>query len=176
MAKLSTDFLNQKLADEAGFSRARYAGDGGKDAQGKIDVEAMQVVARNAPKLQPSACLTAASNDFLFGSEQESSRLRFRDVRQALQRTAVQNPAALLSGFRTDIDNPVGLAHHVEFMLDHEERIARCFQTLQCPQQRLGIGWMQPGGRFVQHVDNAEQVRTNLRCQPKPLQFAWRQG
>ncbi len=70
---------------------------------------------------------------------------------------------------RSDIDDPVCLAHHVEFVFDDEQRVARGLQTLQRPQQRFSVRRVQPGRRLVQNVDDAEQVGSDLRCEPKPL-------
>ena len=69
----------------------------------------------------------------------------------------------MFTGCRADVDDPIGVANHVDFMLDHEERIPRCLEPIERAQQRLGIGGMQPGRGFVEHVDDAEEIRTHLR-------------
>ena len=43
---------------------------------------------------------------------------------QAGRRAAVEHLAAALAGVRADVDEPVGAAHHVEVVLDDEERVA----------------------------------------------------
>ena len=91
-------------------------------------------------------------------------------------RTAVEHAAALLARGRPDVDDPVGMADHVEIVLDDEQRIAGRLQAVERAQQRLGVGRMQPGGRLVEHVDDAEQVGADLRGQPQPLQLARREG
>ncbi len=83
--------------------------------------------------------------------------------------------AALLAGLRPDVDDPVGVADHVERVFDHEQRIAGRLEPRQRPQQRFGIGRMQAGRRFVEHIDHAEQTGTHLGAQPQPLQLAGRQ-
>ena len=100
---------------------------------------------------------------------------RARDVAQAIRRTAVEHLAAARSGARTDVDDPVGVAHDVQLVLDHEQRVAGGAETIEGPQQRLGVGRMQAGRRLVEHVDHAEQVGADLRRQAQPLQFARRQ-
>ncbi len=78
-------------------------------------------------------------------------------------------------GRRTHVHDPVGVADDIEFVFDHEERIARGFQAVEGAQERLGVGGMQPGGGFVEHVDDAEEVRAHLRGQPQALQFPGRE-
>ena len=108
-------------------------------------------------------------------AEQVTPRLRFLDVLEPFGRTAVEHPAAVLARAGADVDDPVGVPHHVEIVLDDEQRVARGLQPVERRQQRFGVDRMQTGGRLVEHVDDAEQVRAHLRRQPKPLQFARRQ-
>ena len=49
-------------------------------------------------------------------------------------------------------------------------------QPVERPQQRLGVGRVQPRGRLVEHVDHAEQVGADLGGQPQPLELARREG
>ena len=81
----------------------------------------------------------------------------------------------MLPGAGTDIDYPVRMPHDIELMLDDEKRVARSLEAVQCAQQRLGVGRMKSRRRFVQYVDDPEQVGSDLGCQAKPLKFAGRQ-
>ena len=67
------------------------------------------------------------------------------------------------------------MADHVDLVLHHEQRIAGGLELVQRCQQGLRIGRVQAGGRFIHHVDHAEQVRADLGGQTKALQFAGRQ-
>ncbi len=91
-------------------------------------------------------------------------------------RPAVEDFAAVLSGGRTHVHDPVGAPDHVEFVLDHEEGVARSFQAVEGAQEGLGVGGMQPGGRFVEDVNDAEEIGAHLGRQPQALQFAGREG
>ena len=81
----------------------------------------------------------------------------------------------MLAGGGADVDDPVGVPHHVELVLDDEQRVAGRLQAVERAQQRLGVGRMQAGRRLVEDVDHAEQVRADLRRQAQPLQLAGRQ-
>ena len=97
---------------------------------------------------------------------------RLLDVAQTRHGPAVEDLAAELARAGADVDDPVGAAHHVHVVLDHEQRIACSPKPIQHVEQRFGVGGMQAGRRLVQHVEHAEQARAQLRGQPQPLQFA----
>ena len=81
----------------------------------------------------------------------------------------------MLPGAGTDIDYPVRMSHDIKLMLDDEKRVARSLEAVQRAQQRLGVGRMKSRRRFVQDIDDPEQVGSDLGCQAKPLKFARRQ-
>ena len=81
----------------------------------------------------------------------------------------------MLAGRRANVDQPVGAAHGFQVMFDHEQGVARGFQALQGFEQCFAIRRVQTGRRFIQHVDHAEQLRTQLRRQAQTLQLAGRQ-
>jgi hypothetical protein len=60
-------------------------------------------------------------------------------------------------------------------VLDDKDRVAGSLQRVERLEQRSVVLRMQPGGRLVQDIDDAEQVRPDLRCQPQPLQLAGRE-
>ncbi len=47
---------------------------------------------------------------------------------------------------------------------------------MQGVEERLAVGRVQAGGRFVEHIDDTKQVGRKLRRQPQALQFARRTG
>ena len=107
-------------------------------------------------------------------AEQVPRRGRRRDVGESGRRPAVEDPSAVLAGLRTDIDDPVGAPDDVEIVLDDEDRVATLLQAIERVEQRLAVGGMQAGRRFVEDVDDAEQVRADLRGQPQALRLARR--
>ena len=50
----------------------------------------------------------------------------------------------MLAGAGPDVDDPVGVADHVQLVLDDEQRVAGRLQPVERAQQRLGVGGMQP--------------------------------
>ena len=90
-------------------------------------------------------------------------------VFQAVGRAAIKNFAALFTGGGADIHQPVGLANHVQIVLDHEQRIARILQAGQGREQGFGVGRVQAGRRLIEHIHYPEQVGIELRSQAQAL-------
>ena len=108
-------------------------------------------------------------------TEQVTPRLRCLDPLEPRGRPAVEDRPTLLTRAGAHVDDPVGVPHHVQVVLDDEQGVARGLQPVERRQERRGVDRMQPGRRLVQHVHDAEQVRAHLRGEPKPLQFTRRQ-
>ena len=101
---------------------------------------------------------------------------RLLDVGQTRHRPAVEHLPAEFACAGADVDDPVGAAHHVHVVLDHEQRIACSPKAIQNVEQRFGVGGVQACRRLVQHVEHPEQPGAQLRGQPQPLQFTRRDG
>ena len=108
-------------------------------------------------------------------AEKVAAGLRGVDSSQAIGRTTVENLPAVLTGGRADIDDPVGMADHVELVFDDEERIAGVLQPIESAEQCLGVRRMKAGRRLVENIHDAEEIRMHLRGQPQALQFARRE-
>ena len=167
--------FDQRLADQARLARTRDARDRREHAEREIDREVVQIVARHARELEPALRRARRAGRRRAVAEKIGPRPRTLHASQALGRAAVEDFAAVLTGGRSHVHDPVGVADHVEFVFDDEERIARRLQPVERAQERLGVGGVQPGGGFVEHVDDAEEIGAHLRRQTEPLQFARRE-
>jgi hypothetical protein len=67
-------------------------------------------------------------------------------------RAGEDHPAAVLTGARTQVDDPVGVGHHGLVMLDHDDRVAIVNEPVQQGQELVDIRQVQAAGRLVQHV------------------------
>src|SRR5689334_9649831 len=98
-----------------------------------------------------------------------TSRLGSLDVREIRWNAAEQDTPTALARRRPNVHDPVGASNHIEIVLDDEQGIAGALEAIERDEQRLGIGGVQPRRRFVEHVDDAEQVRSNLRRETQAL-------
>ena len=168
--------LDQHLADQARFAGTGHAGHAGHHAQREFGAKLVQVVAGDPFQAQPVLRLARRARGRRPLDEQVAPRLRILDRLQPPRRAAVQDLAALLARMRADVDDPVRVADHIERVLDHEQRIARGLELAERGQQRLGVGRVQAGRRFIEDVHDAEQVGAYLRCKAQALQLSRRQG
>ena len=86
------------------------------------------------------------------------ARLRLGHLAQSSRWTAIQDAPAVHAGTGTDIDNPVRVRDHGEVVFDDEQGVAGGFEAIECLEQGFGIHGMQTRRRFVQHVDDTEQI------------------
>ncbi|OPZ52197.1 MAG: hypothetical protein BWY91_02414 [bacterium ADurb.BinA028] len=82
----------------------------------------------------------------------------------------------MLARRRSDVDDPVGATDDVQIVLDDKERVARSLEAIERGQQSFGVGWVHPGRRLIQDIDDAEQVGADLGCQPQTLQLPGGEG
>ncbi len=135
----------------------------------------MKVVASDARQLQGALPRTRARRGNGMVLEHVASGHGPLTAGQARERSAIQNLPAKLTCAGAHVDQPIRVADHVDFVFDDEQRIACGLEAIQGAQQRLRVGWMQPRGRFIEHVHDAEQIRADLGRQPKSLQFTRRE-
>jgi predicted RNA-binding protein with RPS1 domain len=74
-------------------------------------------------------------------------------------RTARDDPAPLVAGARTDVDDPVARGDHAHVVLDHDHGVARVHESVQLRLQALDVRWVQPGRGLVQHVQRVAALR-----------------
>lgn len=96
----------------------------------------------------------------------------FLDVSQSFGRAAVDDTPSAFTCGGPDVHKPIRTPHHVDGVLDDEEAVTALLEPLEDVQQRTDILRMEPGGRFVQHVDDAEKFGSQLGCQTQTLKFS----
>ena len=174
MAEVGRDELDEDLAHQARLAGSRDAGHRGERAERELHVQIVEVVPRDAFEAQPAVRLARLPRRRRTFAEQVAPRLRHGHLGEPFRRTAVEDLPAVLAGFRADVHDPVGAPDHVEIVLDDKERVPRCLELVERPQQRFGVGGMQPRARLVEHVDDAEEIRPHLGGEAESLQLPGR--
>jgi hypothetical protein len=87
------------------------------------------------------------------------ARDRGFDACQSCRRPAIDHAAAFLAGAGTYVYQPFGVTYKVEIVLDDKQRVACALEAIKELEQRLAVRRMQPGRRFVQHVDHAKELQ-----------------
>jgi len=73
---------------------------------------------------------------------------------------------------RTEIDEIVGGANGVLVVLDHDHGIAEIAQLTQRFKEPFVVALMEADARFVEDVEDAGELRADLRCQADALRLA----
>ena len=100
---------------------------------------------------------------------------RPRLVHQAVERSGEHDPPALLAGPEAQIDDVVGDLDHVGVVLDDDDRVALVAKLTEDRDQPLVVARVEPDRRLVEHVQRADQRRTERRRQVDALRFPARQ-
>ena len=80
--------------------------------------------------------------------------------------------AAARTGARSKIENVIRRANCFLVVLHHDDRVPEIAQPSKRRQQPLVVALMQADARLIEHVENADQTRADLRRQPDALRFA----
>src|SRR5260370_6590232 len=84
-------------------------------------------------------------------------------------RTGEEQLAAELSSARTEIDDAIRGLNRVRVVLDDEHRIPQIAERLEDIDEPLRVAGMQADGRFIKHVECANEMRTERCRELNPL-------
>ena len=78
---------------------------------------------------------------------------------------------AVLAGAGSYIHDPVGFTHGVFVMLDHNKRVTHIAQLGESFDEAAVIALVQTNRGLVEHVEHANQTRTDLGCEADALRL-----
>src|ERR1700731_430089 len=87
-------------------------------------------------------------------------------------RTGKQKLAAKFARARTEIDDAIRRLDGIGIVFDNKNRVPQIAERLENIDEPLRVAWMEPDGRFVKHIQRANQMRTERRCELNPLRFS----
>ena len=76
------------------------------------------------------------------------------------------------TGSGSQIENEVGLSYRLFVVLHHDDRVPQIAQSLERLQQSPVVTLMESDGWFIQHVQHAGQLASDLSGQANALCFA----
>ena len=83
--------------------------------------------------------------------------------------------AAVLARARAHVDEPVGRPHHLLVVLDDKHGVAEAAQPLERVDQLAVVALVQADRGLVEDVEDADELRADLRRQAQPLRLAARE-
>ena len=169
--------LVQAVVDERRLPRARDTRDAREHMQGNICVDMLEVVLRGARKHQMLPVGRAPRHRQRHGqlARQVLSRQRRRFGDDVLDAALCHDVPTVLASAGSHVDDVVRTADRLLVMFHDDQRVAQITQFAQRSQEALVIPWVQADGRFVQDVQDADQLAADLRGQTQALRLSTRQ-
>ena len=101
---------------------------------------------------------------------------RFVPKQKLIERAVENQFTAALAATRTDVDQVVGRANDLLFVLDHEERVAAVAQIVHHPDEPADIARMQTDARLVQDKERIDERSAETGGEIDALHFATAQS
>ena len=98
-------------------------------------------------------------------------RQRFR-LEEPFEVALVHYLAALASRTWTEVDDVVGIPHHLFVVFDDNDGVTAVAQSLESRDKPLVVARVQTDCRLVEDIENAGEPRANLRREADALHFA----
>ena len=164
----------QNVVDEGGFTRAGHTGHRGEHAQREGHGHVLEVVFAGAAHGQLAFLVHGAAGCGHLNAAAASHVVAGNGLgvlQQLLKAAGVYDFAAVLAGAGSYVHDPVGFAHGVFVMLNHNERVAHVAQLSQGFDEAAVIALVQTDGGLIEHVEHADQAGTNLGCEADALRL-----
>src|ERR1039458_9106558 len=84
---------------------------------------------------------------------QRLPRIRLLHPRHLLGRALGYDAAAFFAAFGPEVDDPVGIADHIQIVFDDDDRIAKVGQPVKHVKQLLHVVEVQAGGGLVEQIE-----------------------
>src|SRR3990170_7962308 len=152
--------LIENVVDQGGFSGAGNAGHSHQGAERNHDIDVLQVVSPGAEDAQESAGGQAPAGrhgDAQFTAEVARGK-RLRRGEELRAGTGEEHAPAQFAGAGAEIDDVVGGGDGIGIVFDQQDGIAEVAQALENFDQAVSVTRVQSDGRFVQHIQGADQM------------------
>ena len=92
-------------------------------------------------------------------------------LKQPVRRALEDHVTAVLPSARTQIDHVVRRPDRLFVVLDDNHGVAKIAKPRQRGEERAIVALVQADRRFVEYVEHAGQIRSDLRGEPDALAF-----
>ena len=164
----------QNVVDEGRFTRAGHTGHRGEHAQREGHGHVLEVVFAGAAHGQLAFLVHGAAGCGHLNAAAASHVVAGNGLgvlQQLLKAAGVHDFAAVLAGAGPHIHDPVGFAHGVFVVLNHDKRVAHIAQLSEGFDEAAVIALVQTDGGLVEHVEHADQAGTDLGCEADALRL-----
>ena len=167
----------QHIMDQRGLPGAADSGHDCEHSKRNHEVHVLQIVQRRAKQPQEFAVGLVANvrnRNAQFSAKITASK-RLVLAKHGFIGAGEEQFAAEFASARTEIDHMVRGKNRLWIVLHNQNSIAEIAQRFQNIYQPLRIPRMQADGRFVEHVQRADQMRAQRRSKLNTLRLPTRQ-
>ena len=168
--------LEDDLVHERRLAGAGDAGHADELPDRELDVDVLEVVLRRAAHREHAAVVVAPlGHGDLARAREELARDRLLVALDLRGRPFGDDLAAVQARARPHVDEPVGAAHHLLVVLDDDDGVADVAQPLERPDEARVVALVEADRRLVEDVEDADELRADLRREAEPLRLAARE-
>ena len=166
--------LVEYVGNERALSRTRHARHARESSQRYLNVDVGEIVLPRADYRQsrPVGGTTRPRDVDPFLAGQVLARQGLAPSLELSGLAAGDDVASLPSGPRAQIDHPVSRPYRLLVVLDHDDRVPDVPQSGERSKKLRVVVLMKTDRRLVQNVQNADESRADLSCQPDALCLA----
>ena len=163
----------EHVVNQRRFTRTRYTGHAGENAERKIDIDVLKVVFASAGDLH-RRCRSSPllRNRNRFPAAQVIGGQRFIPKQKLIERATKNQLASAFAATGTDVDQVIGCANDLFLVFDHEEGIAAVAQIVHDANEPADVARMQPDAWLVHHEKRVHERRAKTGREIDPLNFA----
>ena len=156
---------------------SRDTGDNGKEADGELCIDILEVVLPAALDREELLCLPPLLRDIdLLCTDEILAREGFFVLLDLLRVSLSNDMAAVHPGPGSHVDDVLCGPDHVLVVLYHENRVPEIPEGPEGFDQLPVVPLVEPDRGFVEDIEDAHQVRADLGGEPDPLGFPSRKG
>ena len=168
---------NQTFEHHGRLPRAGHAGDGGQPSSRNFDgqrLDRVNRVSRHLNRAEVKQVRLVRPRAHLHGrfTGQECADFRLRVSRNRVDRALCDHIAAVFSGLRSHLDEPVRVLEDFRVVIHQHDRVAVRDQIAHNTAQTLDIGRMQANGRLIEHIQHAGRAVAHRTRQLHALAFS----
>ena len=78
---------------------------------------------------------------------------RLTALHDSVRRSLVDDPASIIPGARSQVDDPIGRREEIEMVLDDKHRMSTANESTQRIEKTCDIACMQAGRRFIEYEE-----------------------
>ncbi len=167
----------ENITHQGGLSRARNARNTRPRPNGQRDRNVFQIVLCRVTDFELWQTYNVAQGTLSPAMlSEETSRDGLFMTAQLRRSPHGDQPPTVRASARPEVDDEIRCPDRRLVVFDYDDAVPLIAQLYESSEQHVVVARMQADGRFIEHITDTPEVRSQLRRQPDPLRLAPRQS